>query len=66
MVLMTVSGFDCPIDDLPLSTASAREDGDSASREVESHVHVRFLGAPLSCSNGHRWRLDDTVMTRVN
>ena len=56
--------LECPIDGTALTTNATLQ---LKGRSDDTHVHVEFPRASLTCSQGHRWRLvGDVKLVRDN
>jgi hypothetical protein len=54
--------FNCPIDDLALSSMTADTlAGTDKQRDVAKHIHIAVTGV-ATCSNGHTWQVEPGSM----
>jgi hypothetical protein len=54
--------LECPIDGSALTTNAVLT---IKGQPTDSHVHIDFPRAPMTCSQGHRWRIvGDLKLTR--
>jgi hypothetical protein len=57
--------LNCPVDGLVLTTNAPIQIKGDTQREGLEHLHIEFPRAPMTCANGHRWRIvGDVKLTR--